>query len=63
MFTIYMPLIKNWKKQNRFYIAVLKNQGKCHFMCLGRNTENGIFVFNNKIIKNSEETENSPDNY
>ena len=31
------------------------NQGKCHFMCLERNTENKTFVFKNKIMKNSEE--------
>ena len=31
------------------------NQGKCHCMCLGRNTENETFVFKNKIMKNSEE--------
>ena len=30
------------------------NQGKCNFMCLGRNTENETFVFKNKIIKNCE---------
>ena len=29
------------------------NQGKFHFMCIGRNTENEIFDFKNKIIKNS----------
>ena len=30
------------------------NQRKCHFMCLGRNTENKTFVFKSKILKNSE---------
>ena len=30
------------------------NQGECHFMCLGRNTENQTFVFKIKIMKNSE---------
>ena len=31
------------------------NQGKHHFMCFGRNTEDETFVFKNKIMKNSEE--------
>ena len=30
------------------------NQGECHFMCLGRNTENQTFLFKIKIMKNSE---------
>lgn len=31
------------------------NKAKCHFMCLRKNTENEIFVFKYKIMKNSEE--------
>ena len=31
---------------------VLKS-GKCHFMCLGKNTKNGTYFFNNTEIKNS----------
>ena len=29
--------------------------GKCHFMCLRRNTEKETFAFKNKIKENSEE--------
>ena len=31
------------------------NLGKCHFMCLGQNTVNEIFVYDNIEIKNSKE--------
>ena len=31
------------------------NLDKCHFMCLGKNTENETSVFKNKIMKNNEE--------
>ena len=31
------------------------NQGKSHYMCLGRNTENEIYVLKKKKMKNSEE--------
>ena len=31
------------------------NSGKCHFMCLGQNTLNGIFVHDNIEIKNNKE--------
>ena len=31
------------------------NQGKCHFMSLGKNTENQTFVYKNKIKKTNEE--------
>ena len=31
------------------------NSGKCHFMCLGQNTVNGIFVYDNIEIKNNKE--------
>ena len=29
------------------------NAGKCHFMCLGNNTENEIFLFYNILMENS----------
>ena len=29
------------------------NSGKCHFMCLGQNTVNEIFVYDNTEMKNS----------
>ena len=31
------------------------NSGKCHFMCLGQNTWNETFVFDNIEMKNSKE--------
>ena len=31
------------------------NAAKCHFMCLGNNTENEIFLFHNILMKNSKE--------
>ena len=31
------------------------NQAKCHFMCLGRITENKSLVLKNKIMQTSEE--------
>ena len=31
------------------------NADKCHFMCIGKDTENETFVFNNFIFNNSNE--------
>ena len=31
------------------------NAGKCHSMCLGKNTENETFLFHNIPMKNSKE--------
>ena len=31
------------------------NAGKCHFMCLGKNTENETFTFKNTIMNNNKE--------
>ena len=31
------------------------NEAKCHFMCLGNNTENETFLFHNILMKNSKE--------
>ena len=31
------------------------NSGKCHFMCLGQNTVNEIFVYDNTDMKNHKE--------
>ena len=31
------------------------NAGKCHFMCLGKNTENETFIFKDTIMNNSKE--------
>ena len=32
--------------------------GKCHFMCLGNNTENETFLFHNILMENSKEQKN-----
>ena len=40
----------------RFYEnCLVLNAGKCHFMCLGNNTQNKIFVFHNIFVENSKE--------
>ena len=40
----------------RFYKHyMVLNAGKCHFMCLGNNTENEIFLFHNTAMENSKE--------
>ena len=40
----------------RFYEnCLVLNAGKCHFMCLGNNTENKTFVFHNIFVENSKE--------
>ena len=31
------------------------NAGKCHFKCLGKNTENKTFIFKDAIMNNSKE--------
>ena len=60
--------LRNYVDDNISYASVQKleeikhilhymvlNQVKCHFMCLGRNTEKETFVFKSKTLKNSEE--------
>ena len=44
-------LISNWFEEN----YVVLNVDKCHFMSLGKNTENENFIFNNLIFSNSNE--------
>ena len=40
----------------RFYENyMVLNAGKCHFMCLGNNTENETFLFHNILMENSKE--------
>ena len=34
---------------------MILNAGKCHFMCLGNNTENETFLFHNILMENSKE--------
>ena len=43
------------KLQNAYENYVVLNQGKYHFMCLGKNTKNKALVFKNKIMKRSQE--------
>ena len=47
--------LRFWEKVTKWFYENywVFNQGKFHFMCIGRNTENEIFVFKNEIIKNS----------
>ena len=34
---------------------MILNSGKCHFICLGKNTESETYLFNNTEMKNSSE--------
>ena len=47
-------IVTKWFYEN--YMVL--NSGKCHFMCLGKNTENETYFFNNTEIKNSSEEKN-----
>ena len=40
-----------------FYMEnyMVLNAGKCHFMCLGNNTENKTFLFHNILMESSKE--------
>ena len=42
-------IVTKWFFEN--YMVL--NSGKCHFMCLGKNTENETYFFNNTEVKNS----------
>ena len=42
-------IVTKWFYENN----VVLNSGKCHFMCLGKNTENETYFFNNAEMKNS----------
>ena len=44
-------IVAKWFYENNMVF----NSGKCHFMCLGQNTVNGTFVYDNIEMKNSEE--------
>ena len=37
---------------------IVLNAAKCHFMCLGKNTENETFIFKGTIVNNSKEEKN-----
>ena len=43
--------VNQWFHKN----YVVLNAGKCHFMCLGNNTENETFLFHNILMENSKE--------
>ena len=43
--------VSKWFEEN--YMVL--NVDKCHFMCLGKDTENQTFIFNNFIFNNSNE--------
>ena len=47
-------IVTKWFYEN--YMVL--NSGKCHFMCLGKNTEKETYFFNNTEIKNSSEEKN-----
>ena len=34
---------------------IIPNAGKCHFMCIGKDTSNKTFIFKNLVTKNSKE--------
>ena len=42
-------LVSKWFDEN--YMVL--NADKCHFTCVGKDTENEIFIFNNFIFNNS----------
>ena len=44
-------IVTEWFYENHMVL----NAGKCHFMCLGKNTENETLVFNNTTMENSKE--------
>ena len=44
-------IVTKWFYEN--YMVL--NSGKCHFMCLGKNTENETYFFKNTEMKNSSE--------
>ena len=54
-------IVTKWFYENNMVL----NSGKCHSMCLGKNTENKIYFFNNTEMKNSQvkSNQNFRDNY
>ena len=44
-------IVSHWFYEN--YMVL--NAVKCHFICLGNNTENENFLFNNNLMENSNE--------
>ena len=52
---ISYALVQKLEEIKHILHYMVLNQVKCHFMCLGRNTEKETFVFKSKTLKNSEE--------
>ena len=48
-------LLNDLNKVTKWFFEnyVVLNAGKCHFMCLGKNTENETFIFKDAIMNNS----------
>ena len=46
-----LDLVSKWFEEN----YMILNADKCYFMCLGKDTENKTFIFNNFIFSNSNE--------
>ena len=51
--TCHRSLEESWIIIYKNYMVL--NVGKCHFMCLGKKTENETLLFNNILIENSKE--------
>ena len=49
--------VTKWFYENQMAL----NAGKCHFMCLGKDTGNETFIFKGLVIKNSKEQKNTRD--
>ena len=50
-------LLNDLNKVTEWFLEnyMVLNAGKCHFMCLGKNTENETFTFKDTIMNNSKE--------
>ena len=50
-------LLNDLNKVTKWFLEnyIVLNAGKCHFTCLGKNTENGTFIFKDTIINKSKE--------
>ena len=55
--TIKNLLRKDFRALTEWFIdnCMVLNQKKCHYMCIGRNTENDKFEFDNLLLENSKE--------
>ena len=50
---------KEWFHEN----FTILNPDKCHYMCIGKNTESNIFKFENVFLENSKRRSNFRNNY